>query len=321
MYKISENKRISWMEIMKKYGTLLAAIVIFFILSVVVDRFFTAYNMLMLLRQMSILTIIGFGFTFVMAAGHFDISLGIVTGLISITFSLALVTTSSFLISLLVALGIGLVIGITNAVLVAYFRLPAFISTFAVGSIAYGIKMLITKGNPIFLHKAPAIFRFIGQGAIGYIPFPVLLMIVYCALTWFVLNNTILGRRIYAVGGNPVASVYAGINIKKYSAIAFIIAGLSTSIAAVIMTSRLNSGQPLAGEEYMLDVIAIVFLSTTMFGEGEPNILGSFVGALIISMLNNGLNMLGVPYYFQNVTKGIVVIAATIVSSLLKKTN
>ncbi len=311
------NKTISWFEVLRKYGTVIGAAFIFIIFSLVVDRFFTFRNLFMLLRQMSMLTIIAFGFTFVMAAGGFDMSIGNSAGLVSVVFAIVLVNTSSFWLSLLVALGIGLFVGLVNAILVAYIHLPDFIGTFAVGSIAYGIKMLITKGNPIFFMNPPEIFTFIGQGYIGPIPFPVILMLVFLVITMFVLNKTKLGRRIYAIGGNPIASMYAGINVKWYRMITFLLSGLSVSIASVIMTSRLNSGQPLAGEHFLLDVIAVVFLSATMFGEGEPNAMGAFVGALIISMLNNGLTMLNVPYYFQYVTKGVVVISAVMLAVVL----
>jgi len=311
------NNTISWFEVLRKYGTVIGAAFIFIIFSLVVDRFFTFGNLFMLLRQMSMLTIIAFGFTFVMAAGGFDMSIGNAAGLVSVVFAIVLVNTSSFWLSFLVALGIGLFVGLVNAILVAYINLPDFIGTFAVGSIAYGIKMLITKGNPIFFMNPPEIFTFIGQGYIGPIPFPVILMLVFLVITMFVLSKTKLGRRIYAIGGNPVASMYAGINVKWYRMITFLLSGLSVSIASVIMTSRLNSGQPLAGENFLLDVIAVVFLSATMFGEGEPNAMGAFVGALIISMLNNGLTMLNVPYYFQYVTKGVVVISAVMLAVVL----
>ncbi len=311
------NKTIRWSEVLRKYGTVIGTIIMFIIFSLVVDRFFTFRNLFMLLRQMSMLTIIACGFTFVMAAGGFDMSIGNVTGLVSMIFAIILVSTSNFWLSFLIALGAGLFVGLINAILVAYIGLPDFIGTFAVGSVAYGIKMLLTKGNPIFITNPPEIFTFIGQGYVGAIPFPVILMLAFLVVTMFILHKTKLGRRIYAIGGNTVASVYAGINVKWYRMVTFLVSGLSVSVAAIIMTSRLNSGQPLAGENFLLDVIAAVFLSTTMFGEGEPNAMGSFVGALIISMLNNGLTMLNVPYYFQYITKGMVVIVAVMLAVMM----
>jgi ribose/xylose/arabinose/galactoside ABC-type transport system permease subunit len=305
-------------DFMRRYGTVLGALVIFVFFSIVAKNFFTTTNLLMLLRQMSMLTIVSLGFTFVMGAGGFDMSIGNATGLVNIIFAIVLLSTGSFWLALLVAMLLGLAVGFVNGMLVAYVGLPDFIGTFAVGSIVYGIKMLITKGNPIsFSNTVPRIFTFIGQGYVGPIPFPVILMAVFVCIAIFVLEKTSLGRRIYAIGGNAVASLYAGINVKRYRLITFLISGLSMAIAAVILTSRLGTAQPLAGEEFMLDTIAVVFLSTTMFGDGEPTGSGTFVGALIISMLNNGLTMLDVPYYFQYITKGAVVIFAVVLSVIL----
>lgn len=303
---------------LRKYGTVLGAFVIFIVFSLTANNFFTTSNLFLLLRQMSMLTIISLGFTFVMAAGGFDMSIGNTTGLVNILFAIVLLNTNSFLLALSAALLTGMLIGVINGTLVARIGLPDFIGTFAVGSIVYGVKMLITKGNPIFFDKdVPEIFPFIGQGYVGPVPFPVILMFLLVALSVFLLTKTSLGRRIYAIGGNSVASLYAGINITRYRLITFVISGLSVSIAAVILTSRLGSAQPLAGEVFLLDAISVVFLSTTMFGEGEPTGSGTFVGALIISMLNNGLIMLNVPYYFQYITKGLVVIFAVVLSVLL----
>lgn len=306
------------LNFLRKYGTVLGAVVVFMIFSFTSKNFFTSSNLLMLLRQMSMLTIISLGFTFVMAAGGFDMSIGNAAGLINIVFAISLIKTNNFWLALILSIGCGLLIGLTNGTLIAYIGLPDFIGTFAVGSIVYGIKMLITKGNPIFFSdKIPPISLFIGQGYVGPIPFPVILMLIFVGIAVFVLNKTTLGRRVYAIGGNPVASLYAGINVKKYRMITFLISSFSVAIAAVILTSRLGSAQPLAGEEFLLDAIAVVFLSTTMFGDGEPTGSGTFVGTFIISMLNNGLTMLNVAYYFQYITKGLVVILAVVISVVL----
>jgi ribose/xylose/arabinose/galactoside ABC-type transport system permease subunit len=314
---VNKNQRI---EFLRKYGTVLGAMLIFTIFAVVSKNFFTLNNQLMLLRQMSMLTIIALGFTFVMGAGGFDMSIGNTAGLINIIFAMVLISTKNFWLALAAAIACGALVGLVNGTIVAYIGLPDFIATFAIGSIVYGLKMLITRGNPIFFPAdIPKIASFIGQGYVGRIPFPVILMLFFVALVIFVLTKTTLGRRIYAIGGNPVASLYAGINVKRYRLITFVISGVSVAIAAVILTSRLGSAQPLAGEEFLLDAIAVCFLSTTMFGDGEPTGSGTFVGAFIISMMNNGLTMLNVPYYFQYITKGVVVIFAVVISVVLAK--
>ena len=303
---------------LRRYGTAFGALVIFIVFSLLANNFLTATNFFMLLRQMSMLTIISLGFTFVMSAGGFDMSIGNVAGLVSIIFAIVLIATDSFLLALLASLAIGVVVGAVNGGLVAFLGLPDFIGTFAVGSIAFGIKMMITKGNPIFFHDGvPRVFEFLGQGYVGPVPFPVILMFVFVGLVIFVLLKTRLGRRIYAIGGNPNAALFAGISGKRYRFLTCICSGLSVAIASIVLTSRLGSAQPLAGEAFLLDTIAVVFLSSTMFGEGEPTGQGTFVGALIISMLTNGLTMLNVPYYFQYITKGLVVIVAVSLSVVL----
>ena len=305
----------------RKYGTALFGLLAFIYFAMEAPNFFTIDTQLILLRQMSMLTIVALGFTFVMAAGGFDMSIGNAAGLINITFGGVLISTNNLILAILAAVAVGLSVGLTNGVLVSYIGLPDFIGTFAVGTITVGLKMMISRGNPTFFPPAttnPAAL-FIGQGRIGGIglPFPVIIMFVLVIVVFFVMKKTTFGRRIYAIGGNRVASQYGGINVKRYRLYTFLLSGLFLSIASVILTSRLGSAQPLAGEDFTLDTIAAVFLSTTMFGEGEPTPLGTFVGAFIITMLTSGLTMLGMEYYFQNITKGAVVILSVMVSVLL----
>lgn len=318
MIKSKELHKFDWIQFLKKYGTAIFGLIVFIFFSIAADNFFTVNNQLILLRQMSMLTVVSLGFTFVMAAGGFDMSLGNAAGLINITFGAVLISTNNFILSFLAALIVGITLGITNGLLVAIIGLPDFIATFAVGTITVGIKMLITKGNPMFFPRdVSQAAIFIGQGRIGIIPFPVILMIILVILVAFILEKTTLGRRIYAIGGNKVASQYSGINVKKYRFITFLFSGVFLAIASVMLTSRLGSAQPLAGEDFMLDAIASVFLSTTMFGEGEPRAAGTFVGAFVICMLTNGLTMLNIEYYFQYITKGLVVILSVLTSVYL----
>ncbi len=313
-----KDKRFNRLYFAKRYGTALFSLVLFAFFAITTDNFFSVNNLLTMLGQMSMLTIVSLGFTFVMAAGGFDMSLGNSSGLVNILFGLTLIQTGNLLVSILVGLATGLSVGLVNGVLVARLGLPDFIATYAVGSVAYGTKMLLTKGNPLTLpDTANPITFFIGQGRLGRIPFRVVLMVVAVLITIFILNKTRFGRRIYAIGGNKQASEYAGINVRKYRMFTFLLSGLFLAIASIILTSRLGSAQPLAGEDFMLDTIAAVYLSTTMFGEGEPTGAGTFIGALIITMLTNGLTMMSVEYYFQYITKGVVVILSVLTSVYL----
>jgi ribose/xylose/arabinose/galactoside ABC-type transport system permease subunit len=314
----------NWKNIIKRYGTLLFAMIVFVVFSVQAKNFFSIDNVMLLLKQMSMLTVISLGFTFVMAVGGFDMSVGFGTGLIGIVFVTLLLSTNNFLIALLGALVTGILIGCVNGVLVSYIGLPDFIGTFAVGSVIYGIKMMITEGNPIYVKniEGPSIdlFKYLNSGMVlGFIPIMVILMIVFIAIGYILMEKTKLGRRIYAIGGNKEAALFSGINVKFYKFITYVISGLTVALTAVMVCSRLNSAQPTSGEGYLMEAISVVFLSTTMFGEGQPTIMGTVVGAFIISMLNNGLTMLGMTYYFQDITTGIVVILAVLMSVVMAK--
>ncbi len=303
--------------VIKKYGTVIGGLAIFAAFAISTPYFFTTRNVLLILRQMSMLTIVSLGFTFVMAAGGFDMSIGYAMGLMNVFLATVLAATGSLPLAILVALGTGLAVGTLNGTLVAYLRLPDFIATYAVGSVTYGAKMLFSGGHPVFIRGAPESFRTIGQGFVGAIPVPVIIMVGVFLVTLLVLKRTRLGHHIYAIGGNPMAALYAGINVRRKRFITFLLSGLGVAITSIVLTSRMGSGQPQAGEAYLLDAISVCFLSTTMFGEGEPTAPGVFVGAFIITMLNNGLTMLGIPYHVQFITKGVVVILAVMLSVML----
>ncbi len=301
----------------RHYGTVIGAVVILIAFALSTPYFFTVENFLLILKQMSMLTIVSLGFAFVMAAGGFDMSIGYAMGLANVILASTLNATSSLMAALGSALGIGLGVGFINGVLVAYLHIPDFIGTFAVGSITFGAKMLYSGGHPIFIHHSSPAFLTIGQGYLGPIPMPVVIMIVALVIGILVLHRTKFGRHIYAIGGNPMAALYAGINVRRNRFYTFLISGLSVAVTSIVLTSRMGSGQPQAGENFLLDAISVCFLSTTMFGEGEPTGAGVFVGAFIITMLNNGLTMLNVPYHVQFITKGVVVILAVLLSVAL----
>lgn len=319
---MNKLKQIDWRLFTRRYATALFGVLLFVIFSFASENFCTWSNLMIMLRSMSMLCICALGFTFVMAAGGFDMSLGNASGLVNMVFVYTLIASRNLLLGLLAALAVGLAVGLVNGALSGFIGLPDFIATYAVGSVAYGIKMLISRGNPTTIPKdigLPQLTFTIGQGRIKFIggltiPVPVIIMVVFCVVVVFILKKTPLGRRIYAIGGNRVASQYGGINVKKYRMITFLFSGVFLAVASVIQTSRLGSGQPLAGEDFMMDTIAAVYLSTTMFGEGEPTPEGTIVGVFIITMLTNGMTMLGLEYYFQYITKGVVVILAVLMS-------
>lgn len=319
---MNKIKQVDWVLFARRYATALMGVLVFIFFSFAADNFCSWSSLMIMLRSMSMLAICALGFTFVMAAGGFDMSLGNAAGLINMIFVYLLLDTGNLFLAIVAGIGVGLLVGLVNGILAGVIGLPDFIATYAVGTVTYGLKMLISKGNPTTIPKdmgLPALTFQLGQGKVPFlfgktIPFPVIIMVIFLLMVIFVMNKTTLGRRIYAIGGNRTASQYSGINVKKYRVITFVLSGGFLAVAAIMLTSRLGSGQPLAGEDFMLDTIAAAYLSTTMFGEGEPTPLGTFVGVFIITMLTNGLTMLGVEYYFQYITKGLVVILSVLLS-------
>lgn len=320
------TQRINVARVSRQYGTLIFGALLFIAFSCIKENFCSWNNIMIMLRSMSMLCICSLGFTFVMAAGGFDMSIGNASGLVNMAFVYTLIATQNLLLAIIVGLAIGLMVGLINGLLAGVIGLPDFIATYAVGSVTYGIKMLVSRGNPTTIPKDAGLSEFtftMGQGRIPFIqdltiPVPVIIMLVFCVVVVFIMKKMPLGRRIYAIGGNKVASQYCGINVKKYRVITFLFSGAFLAVASIIQTSRLGSGQPLAGEDFLMDTIAAVYLSTTMFGEGEPTPEGTIVGVFIITMLTNGLTMMGLEYYFQYITKGVVVILAVLMSIIQK---
>ena len=300
----------------KRYGTVLFAAVLFIAFSILSDNFLTLSNFMTVLRQMAALVVLSLGFTFAMSAGNWDMSLGNSIGLVNMLWFYVLRDTNSFTLSILTAMLAGAAIGAVNGYLVSYQGLPCFIITYAMGTVMYGVKMLITGGTPIsFPEGVNEAILFIGRGKIGgWLPCSVVIMLVLVLLVHFIQRKTSLGRRIFAVGGNPTASRYSGINNKFYGFMSLTLSGLFMGLASVLATTRLASAQPLGGADMTMDVLAAGFLSTTMFGEGECTGLGTFVGAFIITMLINGMTMLRFEYYYQYITKGLIVCAAILLS-------
>lgn len=311
-------------KVIRYYGTVIVAILVFLFFSASASGFFTVKNVMLLLKQMSALTIITLGFTFVMAVGGFDMSVGYSTGLVGIIFVKVLMSTTNFWLALLSGIAVGLAVGVVNGTLTAYVGLPDFIATFAVGSVVYGIKMMMTEGNPIYVKGVEGagitLFQSLNSTRVfGVVPVMAIIMLIFVAICYILMEKTTLGRRIYAIGGNREAAMFSGINVRSYKFIAYVISSLAVAFSAVLVCSRLNSAQPTSGEGYLMDAISACYLGTTMFGEGQPTVLGSVVGAFIIAMLSNGLTMLGMTYYFQDITTGVVVILAVLLSVVMNK--
>ncbi|MGI5849282.1 MAG: ABC transporter permease [Christensenellales bacterium] len=296
---------------------LIGLIVMYIIFAVCNDKFFTVSNFINVLRQISINSIVAFGMTYAILITGIDLSVGsimAVTGCLSV---LMIVNGISIPIAFAAALVLGIIIGFINGFIIAKGQMPAFIVTLAMLTIARGSAYLMTGGKPTRI-SLPA-FENIGNGYLGPIPIPVIITIICLILASLLLNRTIFGRNVYAIGGNREAAKFSGINIDKVEIAVYAISGFLASLAGVIVAARLSSAQPTAGEGQELDAIAAVVLGGTSFSGGYGKIGGTMIGALIIGFLSNGLNMIQVNFYWQLVVKGIVILAAVYFDTFKKR--
>ncbi|WP_345790969.1 ABC transporter permease [Halonatronomonas betaini] len=295
-----------------KAGIGLLAMVI--VMSFLSDRFLTLPNMLNIFRQVSIMGIMAVGMTMVILAQGIDLSVGSILALSGAVTAGMMAGDTSMVLSVLIGLAVGTGLGLFNGLMISKAKLPDFIVTLAMMSIARGLVLVYTGGRPISGFD-PA-FRTIGGGRVGMVPIPVIIFAVILVIGYLVLNKTTFGRYIYAVGGNQQAARLAGINTDSIKIKVYAISGFLSAVSGVILTSRLNSAQPTAGVAYELDVIAMVVLGGTSLVGGKGTIGGTLIGALIIGVLNNSLNLLGVASFYQEVAKGLVILVAVLLDSL-----
>lgn len=304
-------------EQLRKYGTVLGLIALGLLFTLLSSHFFSVANLLNVAQQSAIIAIISVGMTFVIITAGIDLSVGSVMAFAGVVMASALQAGLPMSISILIGFGVGFGCGLVNGLLITYGNLPPFIATLGMMSIARGGALWYTDGRSISGFDGG--FRFLATGEIFHIPVPVIIMIVIYAIAHFVLNHTKLGRYTYAIGGNEEAAILSGININFYKNVIYGIAGLLSAVAAVILTARLNSAQPIAGVMYELDAIAATVIGGTSLMGGQGTIVGTLIGALIIGVLRNGLNLVGVSSFIQQIVIGSVIIGAILVDTNLKK--
>ncbi len=303
--------------IMQEYGIFLAFLLLAVILSVSNQYFLTPGNISNVLLQTSINGILAIGMTFVILTRGIDLSVGSVVALAGIV-SASFATTSATAgivgapYSPFVALPIGLLVGIACGaivgVIVSRFSVPAFVATLGMLSAARGMTLIYGGGKPV-----PALtpdFRWIGTGSVFGVPMPVVLFAVVFLVSWYVLNRTRFGRYIYAVGGNPHAANTSGINVSRLRFSVYVISGGLSGLAGMILSARTGSALPQAGIAYELDAIAAVVIGGTSLSGGVGRITGTLIGALIIGVMNNGLDLMGIQSYYQQVLKGALIVGA-----------
>ena len=298
--------------LLAQYGILLVFVLLCVVLTFANPFFLTEQNISNVLRQTSINGILAIGMTYVILTGGIDLSVGSVLAFSSMV-AASLVSgeqPQGVFVAIMAGLGTGAALGMVNGLLVSRFGVPPFVATLGMLSVARGLTFIYTDGTPI-PNLSPA-FRTIGQGFVGPVPVPVFIFAGVALLFWWVLKYTTFGRYIYAVGGNERSARTSGVNTRGVLFGAYIIAGSLAGLAGLILTARTTSALPQAGVSYELDAIAAVVIGGTSLSGGTGSVLGTVIGALIIGGINNGLDLLGVSSYYQQVIKGVIIITAVL---------
>lgn len=315
----------------QRFGISLALFALCVVLSFASPYFLTMTNLMNVLLQVAIITIIAVGVTFVILTAGIDLGVGSVVALAAVVIGTTLhadlkswfggvpVTETYFKIILAIILGItaGGICGWINGVIVALGRVPAFIVTLGMMSIARGTALMITGGQS--LHLLPKEYRWFGDGHLGPVPVPVILAILVVGIAHYILTQTKFGRYVYGIGGNREAIRLSGIKVSRFEIWVYVISGLTCGLGAIINVARLNAAQPIAGVGYELDAIAAVVIGGTSLMGGEGSVLGTLIGAILMGVLRNGLNLLNVSSFLQQIIIGCVIIAAAFYDQVRKK--
>lgn len=290
-------------------SSLAAVLICMCILAMILSPvFMTGNNLMNVLRSSSMTLITSCGMVLILLLGEMDMSVGSVQGLVGVFAIMVLNATGSIFVTILFTLAAGLILGLFNGVLVTKGGINSLIATLGTMSVFRGIAYVTTGGASIQISNDA--FRVLGAGSVGIVPVPLIIAVAVVVLFWFVLKKTIFGRYIYAIGGNMEASELAGIPVKKIKLICFTVSGVLSSFTALILASRLNSGQPSAGDGFEFDVVSAVVLGGVSLSGGKGNLSGAVLGVLILAVLDNILTLLNVSSFYQEIAKGAVILIA-----------
>ncbi|MFS0593784.1 ribose ABC transporter permease [Cytobacillus horneckiae] len=307
------NKLTKGLGSLQKLGPVLGLLLIIIILAIMSPNFSTTENLFNVLRQVSINALIAFGMTFVILTGGIDLSVGSILALASALTAGMLASGMDPILAVLLGLLAGAAMGLFNGLIIAKGKVAPFIATLATMTIFRGLTLVYTEGRPITGLSDAVSFQMLGKGYFLGIPFPVITMLIAYLILYFLLKKTTFGRGVYAIGGNEEASRLSGLKVDRLKMGVYSLSGLLAALAGITLMSRLDSAQPTAGTSYELDAIAAVVLGGTSLSGGRGWIFGTLIGALIIGVLNNGLNLLNVSSFYQQVVKGGVILLAVLI--------
>ena len=304
------------MHRLRQFGTLGGLLLLSGVLWALSPYFLSVSNLLNIAEQTATIATIAAGMTFVIISGGIDLSVGSVLAFAGVVMASALHAGVGAPLGIAVALGAGALCGALNGFFITFGKLPPFIATLGMMSVARGAALMFTEGRPVSGFSES--FRFLAVGQVFHVAMPVIIMLVLYAVAHLALTRTKLGRYTYAIGGNEKAAILAGVNVKLYKIMIYALAGLLAGLAAIILTARLNSAQPIAGINYELDAIAAAVIGGASLMGGEGAVFGTLIGALIMGVLRNGLNLLGISSFAQQVAIGSIIIIAVFFDVALK---
>lgn len=287
------------------------------VLSLLSPRFLTSSNLINVVRQASINGIIAVGMTLVILTGGIDLSVGSVLAFTGVVAASLVTAGQPSALAMVSALILGSLLGMLNGAAVAYLRIPPFIATLGMMTVARGLALSYTQGRPIT--GFPESFRWLGAGWIGPLPVPILVMALVFGLGGFLLSYTVFGERLLAIGNNPAAARATGIPLWQHLVLTYGLSGFLAALAGLILIGRLDSAPPTLGVGYEFDAIAAVVIGGTRLSGGEGWLGGTLIGALIIGVLNNGINLLNIPSFYEQVFKGGVIAAALLLHRALRR--
>jgi ribose/xylose/arabinose/galactoside ABC-type transport system permease subunit len=309
-----------FIKTLRQYGIFVVFIIISLVLSFISPQFLTVSNWTIIITQVSINALLAFGVTFVIITGGIDLSLGSMVAVTGVTAAmLAHPDTFPVILPVFIGLLVGLLMGAFNGFIITKSKIAPFIVTLGTMTIGRGLALILSKGRPV--SNLSDSFNFIGSGNLLGIPFPIIVLIIIFIICSIILKKTILGRYIYAVGGNEQAARASGISINQVKMAVYSISGLLAGLAGILLTSRITTGQPNAGAGFELDAIAAAVIGGTSTSGGTGTMTGTLIGVLLIGVINNGLDLLNVTSYYQQVVMGIIIIGAVVLDSWNQKSN
>ena len=300
-------------NVVLKYKSLIGLLILCIVISLITPRFLSIANIKNVLTQVSVNAVIAIGMSFVILTGGIDLSVGSILAVSGAVAASIIKSTGNVFLAIIVALAIGSIIGLINGALISKGRIQAFIVTLATMTIFRGVTYVYTNGTPI--SSLGQSFSGIGNKMILGLPIPVIFMVIVFGIAFYILSQTRYGRYVYALGGNEDSARLSGINTDKVKTLVYVLSGAAAALSGIIVTSRIGSASPNAGVGFELDAIAAVVVGGTSLSGGEGSVVGTIIGALIIGVLNNGLNLINVSPFYQAIVKGLVILLAVMVKN------